>query len=201
MASTRRRERVPPKRPGPRAAAARRRSEHASRSVAWSCRSLGSSRIRDRGTRLAAREHAADPGPEPRQSTSRRRHRREGQGKKGTPQKYRIPRQTPDARRVPPHRPHERHARRVPELDRRAVRAHAQVGPARRPAHGRDAVALLELQQFRDFVRRRVPKINIVRQRHGQDVRRRPAQQVEVVVVDDVRRVEDAGGFRRHRPR
>ena len=142
MASTRRRERVPPNGPAP---GPRPLDGAASTLPARWREAAGLSGVLE--SEIAALDSLPENTP-PTQGRSRVSRRRvdaiaaKGKEKRGRRKKYRIPRQAPDARRVAPHTSNQSHARRVPELHRRAVRAHAQVGPARRPAHGRDAVAL-----------------------------------------------------------
>ena len=61
--------------------------------------------------------------------------------------------------------------------------------------HPRDrchyVVVVLSVEQLLDLARLRVPEVDGLRQAHGEDVARAPIKKVQVVVVDQVRGVED----------
>mmetsp|Transcript_30343 Transcript_30343/g.68029 ORF Transcript_30343/g.68029 Transcript_30343/m.68029 type:complete len:261 (-) Transcript_30343:323-1105(-) len=125
----------------------------------------------------------------------------------------RVPAQRRDARRVAGERAHEAQRRGVPELDPRRVAPHRQKrvsppaaargggGPALHPVHRRDAVAVAQLAQELDRVGLGVPGVHGGAERDREHIGGAPRDEVEVVVVHDVRGVQDPRRRRRDRAR
>ena len=56
---------------------------------------------------------------------------------------------------------------------------------------GHYVVVVLSVEQLLDLSGFRVPQVDRLREAHREDVARAPVEEVEVVVIDEVRRVED----------
>eukprot|EP00982_Pelagococcus_subviridis_P014376 31323-Pelagococcus_subviridis.AAC.23 len=115
-----------------------------------------------------------------------------------------VPRERADARAVPAQRPHLFQPRRVPNLNLRAVGAHGDVLPVAAPGHRRDVivlVVLVRLAQLLNVARLRVPQVHRAPERDRDLVRRAPVDEVEVIIVDQLRRVQNALGRVGHVPK
>jgi hypothetical protein len=111
-----------------------------------------------------------------------------------------VPGERRDAARVAAHLADLLLARHVPQLHGRVVRADRQVLRAARldPRERRDAVVgRLHRAELGDGGRRRVPQVHGAAERDGEHVVRAPVHQVQVVVVEQLGRVENALGRRR----
>ena len=79
----------------------------------------------------------------------------------------------------------------VPDLHMPVICAHGQVRAFLGPGDGCDSVALAEVDQLAHARRVRVPDVDVLGQRHGQRVRTRPVDQVQIEVVAEVGGVEN----------
>ena len=103
-----------------------------------------------------------------------------------------IPAQRRDACLVAAHRPQPPVRLDIPQFYVSIAEPDRDVRAVAGPIEGADVVPLWRLGEVRDSPSLRVPDIRVLRERDGEDVARRPGEQVEVVVVDHGRRVEDA---------
>lgn len=107
-----------------------------------------------------------------------------------------VPGEGADAGGVRLHCARARHALGVPDLDLCLVCADGEVPAVGEPRDGRDAVVCgVGLAQLFDRARRRVPQVHRVCEGDGHDVVRAPVEEVEVVVLEEARRVEDLLGL------
>mmetsp|Transcript_26700 Transcript_26700/g.70119 ORF Transcript_26700/g.70119 Transcript_26700/m.70119 type:complete len:276 (+) Transcript_26700:925-1752(+) len=103
-----------------------------------------------------------------------------------------VPRQGAHPHLVAPQRADLPQRGGVPELDLGVVRAHGQPRAVRRPGHGGDVVALpRRLAELLDGAGGRVPQVHRGPQRNGEDIAGRPVEQVEVIVVHQLGRVQN----------
>ena len=117
-----------------------------------------------------------------------------------TAQDMTIPAQRRDARLVAGHRPQPPFRLNVPQFNISIAQPNRNIRAVIRPTERADVGPLWGLAEVRDGPRLRVPDIRVLCERDGEDVSRRPGEQVEVVVVDHPGRVEDAFGLRGEAP-
>ena len=60
-----------------------------------------------------------------------------------------------------------------------------------RPSDGCDSIALAEVDELAHARRVRIPNVDVLGQRHGQRVRTRPVNQVQIEVVTEVGSIEN----------
>ena len=103
-----------------------------------------------------------------------------------------VPAERRDACRVAAHDPQPPFRLDIPQLDIPRAQPDRHIRAVARPAERADMVALCDLREVRDRPRLRVPDVRVFRERDGEDVVRRPGEQVEVVIVEHRGRVEHA---------
>lgn len=85
------------------------------------------------------------------------------------------------------------HAGDVPDLDLGIARPNRQVAAISRPGQAADVVTVVgHLAKRLHAAGAGVPEVHCAAEGHSNDVLARPVQQVEVVVVNQVRRIQDA---------
>ena len=103
-----------------------------------------------------------------------------------------VPRDRTHPRGVTSQRTHLLALRRVPNLNLRAVRTHRNVLTVRTPVDGGDVIIFVirvGLAQLVDSPSIRVPHVHGAPQRHRDLVRRPPVDKVQIVVIDQLRRI------------